>query len=78
MSAEKMSSSQLVLQNVTLVRTLEGGDIVRNTMLPEIALLLCGYGTLNGQEVVSARIEWGDVNAREWDMGGIITKLECA
>ena len=62
---------------VTLVRVLEGGDVMRTEMLPEVAMLMLpGYGVMDGREVVSARIDWGGVNAREYDMGGYVTGAE--
>lgn len=53
---------------VLVVRTLVSGDVVHELVPAPFAVLMVGYDELNGDEVVSARILWDDVDSRSWDM----------
>jgi len=53
--------------NVTLVRTLYTGDTVRQEMPAFVAMELALYDAINGGEVISSHIDWGDVSPGLWD-----------
>ena len=54
---------------VRVVKTLRSGDIADSDMLPDAALAET-FSPLNGCEVTSLRIEWGDVSAANRDSSG--------
>ena len=53
---------------VKVIHKLYSGDIAIEWMHPYDALMVLGHDKRNGGEVISSKIVWGEVNARDWDM----------
>lgn len=47
------------------------GEILELWLEPDLAVATVMEGPGCGHDIVSGKIEWGGMNAREWDMGAL-------